>query len=104
MVKIYSKFKAINHLFSQVGAIALELCYIACCRISEILTLDTNPWDVMAGVLIVREAKGVVTDFTGEYYTIKSPSLVASVPKLHPRLIEILETTGKRHTDKFQRL
>lgn len=99
IIQIYSRIKKVNHLFRQVGAAALELCFVACGRISGFITLDTNPWDVMAGVLIVREAKGIVTDFTGEYFTIKSPSLVASAPKLHPNLIEILKTAGGRQAD-----
>ncbi|HEX5137364.1 MAG TPA: inositol monophosphatase family protein [Planctomycetota bacterium] len=49
----------------RMGAAAIDLCYVASGRIDGFWELHLNAWDVAAGILIVREAGGKVTDFRG---------------------------------------
>ncbi len=51
----------------------------------------TTLWDVVAGVLLTREAGGVVTDWQGKPWTVKSPDVVASNGKIHTSLIKELQ-------------
>jgi myo-inositol-1(or 4)-monophosphatase len=45
-----------------------------------------EPWDMAAGVIIVREAGGEVTTLDGKYWTVDQPSILAANPKLHKKL------------------
>lgn len=49
----------------QLGSAAIELAYVAAGRLASLFIPGTWPWDVAAGALLVREAGGVVTDFSG---------------------------------------
>jgi len=72
------------------GAAALDLSYVACGRIDGFWELDLNPWDVAAGVLIIREAGGTVTGAAGAPYRLGEVALVASNGHLHGKLLDIL--------------
>ena len=47
-------------------------------------------WDVCAGALLVREAGGVVTDYTGELFQLQGPEILASNGKIHREMLNIL--------------
>jgi myo-inositol-1(or 4)-monophosphatase len=94
---IFHTMKSMNETFRQMGAGALELCYVACGRLDAFLTAGTHPWDVAAGLLIVREAGGIVTDFSGKEYDMYSPDILASNQKVHEKLLRILRpSAGKQ--------
>jgi myo-inositol-1(or 4)-monophosphatase len=69
------------------GAAALDLADVACGRFEAFWELQLNPWDIAAGVLLVREAGGIVTTLTGESIPIASTSLVAGNPRMHAWLL-----------------
>lgn len=73
------------------GAAALDLCYVACGRLDGFWELSLQPWDVAAGVLIVREAGGAVTGAGSAPYRLHDPVLVASNGHLHAKLLDILQ-------------
>lgn len=54
-----------THGVRRIGAAAADLCYLACGRVDAFFEYNLNPWDVAAGGLIVREAGGAVSDFSG---------------------------------------
>lgn len=74
----------------RLGSAALDLCYVAAGRIDGMWEVWLNPWDVAAGVLMVGESGGVVSDFRGLPYRLDSPRLLASNGKIHNRMIELL--------------
>jgi myo-inositol-1(or 4)-monophosphatase len=74
------------------GAAALDLCYVACGRFDGFWELNLSPWDTAAGALIVAEAGGRVTDFSGGTFSNYKPEVVASNGLIHERMIEVLET------------
>lgn len=73
------------------GAAALDLCYVACGRFDGFWELNLSPWDTAAGALIVAEAGGRVTNFTGGLFSNYKPEIVASNGLIHDRMIEVLQ-------------
>jgi myo-inositol-1(or 4)-monophosphatase len=49
----------------RMGAAAVDLCYVACGRFDAFFEYNLSPWDVAAGALIVKQAGGKVSDFSG---------------------------------------
>lgn len=76
-----------------LGAAALHLAYVAAGRLSGFWELDLRPWDVAAGVLLVLEAGGRVTDTTGVPYTLEVRNLMATNGAIHAELAEALVAT-----------
>jgi len=72
------------------GAAALDLVDVACGRFDAFWELSLWPWDVAAGILLIREAGGVVTDLDGAEKTVAHGSLVAGNPVMHAWLLEKL--------------
>lgn len=73
------------------GAAALDLCYVACGRFDGFWELNLSPWDTAAGALIVTEAGGRVTNFTGGPFSNYKPEVVASNGLIHDRMLEVLK-------------
>ena len=72
--------KALNHLqtVQRTGSAALNLASVACGRVDVFWSTSLKPWDVAAGILLVQEAGGIVTNMTGEPVDIQVPSLIAA--------------------------
>jgi myo-inositol-1(or 4)-monophosphatase len=72
---------------------ALDLVDVADGRFDAFWELTLAPWDVAAGVVLVREAGGVVTTIEGSAAVLDHGSLVAGNPALHHWLRELLRTS-----------
>ncbi|HZM88527.1 MAG TPA: inositol monophosphatase family protein [Blastocatellia bacterium] len=72
------------------GAAALDLCYVACGRFDGFWELNLSPWDTAAGALIVSEAGGRLTDFSGGAFSNYKPEIVASNGLVHDQMLEVL--------------
>lgn len=82
----------------RLGSAALELSYVAAGRLEGFWELDLNAWDIAAGMLIVEEAEGVVSDMFGKPIVLEPPySIVASTPLLHPQMMAIIEANRGKH-------
>ncbi|MHA1226191.1 MAG: inositol monophosphatase family protein [Candidatus Hodarchaeales archaeon] len=92
---IYRELKLKNNLIRQVGAAALELCYVAVGRTGGFFMPGVDAWDVMAGALIVKEAGGTVTDFLNNQFNIKSKSLIAAPKVVHQDLLAKIKNVLK---------
>jgi myo-inositol-1(or 4)-monophosphatase len=90
MINAFSRLKLINNKVRQLGAAALELCYVACGRIDAFYMVGINPWDVAAGAIILKEAHGKATDFSGKEFNVGSRDILGSNARTHDRLLEIL--------------
>lgn len=91
MVKIYKKLKIKNNVVRQVGAAALELCYVASGRFGAFVMPGLNSWDVAAGALIVREANGITTDFENNPFNLTSSDIIACSSSIHESLLQLIE-------------
>ena len=74
----------------RIGAAALDLCYVACGRFDGFWELNLGAWDSAAGALIVAEAGGEVTDFSGGPFSKYKPELLASNGLIHVPMMEVL--------------
>lgn len=76
----------------RFGSAALDLCYVACGRFDGYWERSLKSWDAMAGMLIVQEAGGIVTDYTGGARPQDGADgrYVAANPHLHPIMLDIL--------------
>jgi myo-inositol-1(or 4)-monophosphatase len=74
----------------RAGAAALDLAYVAAGRLDGFWELKLKPWDVAAGVLLVREAGGTVTTFDGTDYDVFNHRIVATNGLIHEELVAIL--------------
>lgn len=72
-----------THGLRRLGSAAVDLVYTAAGRIDGFFEFGLNPWDVAAGALIVKEAGGVVTDFTGGDNFIFQKEIIACNPDLY---------------------
>lgn len=74
----------------RAGAAALDLADVACGRFEAFWELSLSPWDVAAGILLVREAGGLVTDLDGRDAEIAAGPIVAGNPAMHAWLLETI--------------
>jgi myo-inositol-1(or 4)-monophosphatase len=72
----------------RLGSAALDLAYVACGRFDSFYEYSLNPWDVAAGVVLVKEAGGIVTDFFGKDDYLHGQTIVASNPNIHSEMLE----------------
>lgn len=85
-----------NQVFAKVsdvrrsGSAALDLSYVACGRCDGFWELGLSPWDIAAGHLLVKEAGGQISDFTGGNNHIWIGDVVAGNPSIHTFLLEII--------------
>lgn len=78
-----------SHGVRRPGSAALDLTCIACGRCDGYWEFNLNPWDTAAGVLLVREAGGGVSDFRGGAFDISSREVLASNGLIHDELLAI---------------
>jgi myo-inositol-1(or 4)-monophosphatase len=74
----------------RLGSAALDLCWVAAGRFDGFYEHKLQPWDSAAGVLIVQEAGGKVSDFNGDPYSVYQPHIVATNGKIHEELLAII--------------
>ncbi len=77
----------------RFGSAALDLAYVAAGRFDGYWEQKLNPWDVLAGILLVQEGGGLVTGFDGTSDAIRAtkPDLVASNGLFHPEILVVIE-------------
>ena len=77
----------------RAGAAALDLADVACGRFDAFWELRLAPWDIAAGLLLVRESGGIVTTLDGAFCPVAETSVVAGNAAMHAWLLEILRDT-----------
>ena len=80
----------------RFGSAALDLAYVAAGRYDGFWENGLNPWDVAAGVLLVREAGGLVTDIAGRRYELGAADICAGNDQLHQPLRNLLRKMPAR--------
>jgi len=72
------------------GSAALDLAYLACGRFDGFWEDGLNAWDIAAGMLLIKEAGGQVTDFVGAPLNIYTPKVLASNGLIHDKMMQVL--------------
>ena len=75
----------------RLGSAALDLCYVACGRFAGYWENDLKPWDSAAGILIVQEAGGTVTDFTNRPAVPGAGEILATNGRIHADMLTLME-------------
>ncbi|MBL4693191.1 MAG: inositol monophosphatase [Magnetovibrio sp.] len=75
----------------RFGAAALDLAYVAAARYDGFWECGLQPWDMAAGIVLVREAGGFVTDITGKRKMLETGDIVAGTDKLHGDLLKLVK-------------
>lgn len=89
-VELYKYFKLNSIDMRQLGSAAIELAWVASARVESIVIPGVKPWDAAAGILLVKEAGGKVTDFNNDNWSIYNKGKVMMN-------IDLLATNGKVH-------
>jgi myo-inositol-1(or 4)-monophosphatase len=77
------------------GSAALDLCYTALGRVDGFWELDLHPWDTAAGAVILEEAGGRVTDFSGKPFSIYGKEILASNGRIHGEMMRVLREANE---------
>lgn len=86
MDSIGKEFRSIRVL----GSAALHMAYVACGRLGAFWQYGLSVWDIAAGVLLVREAGGMVTSTKGKVYSLSDQNIIASNSKVHSTVLNCL--------------
>ncbi|HXD32263.1 MAG TPA: inositol monophosphatase family protein [Pyrinomonadaceae bacterium] len=90
----FSNFTMRAQAVRRDGSAALDLAYLACGRFDGFWEDGLNPWDVAAGVLLIEEAGGLVTDFERAKLDIYTPKVLASNGLIHDAMMKVLDGGG----------
>jgi myo-inositol-1(or 4)-monophosphatase len=86
---LFMRFMGEARAIRRDGAAALDLSYLAAGRVDGFWEELLQPWDLMAGKLMVEEAGGMVTRFDGTPLGLRADEIAAANPTLHARMLEV---------------
>ena len=87
-IHFYHQITLRSHGVRRAGSAALDLCYVSCGRFDAFWEFNLNSWDTAAGVLLVEEAGGKVTNFSDAPFSIDSRELLATNTLLHQEMLK----------------
>jgi myo-inositol-1(or 4)-monophosphatase len=90
-IHFYHEFTLRSHGVRRAGSAALDMAYVAAGRLEAFWEFNLNPWDTAAGILLVREAGGRVTDFAGRPVRLSSEEVLASNGLIHDEMVSMFE-------------
>ena len=86
-IHFYHEFTLRSHGVRRAGSAALDLAYVAAGRLEAFWEFNLNPWDTAAGILLVEEAGGRVSDFSGNRVQLESREVLASNGLIHDEMV-----------------
>jgi myo-inositol-1(or 4)-monophosphatase len=99
-IHYYWQFTLRSHGVRRDGSAALDLCSVACGRFEAFWEFGLKSWDTAAGILLVQEAGGKVTDLSGGAYRAGGPDILVSNGRIH----EEMKTTAAEIATKTTKL
>ena len=91
-LKEYEKFSSkVLIPIRKMGSASLDMAYLAAGRCDGFWQRDLNYWDIAAGILLIKEAGGFVTDFIGTDKYIENKTILAANSRIHEAMIEVLK-------------
>jgi myo-inositol-1(or 4)-monophosphatase len=101
-IHFYWNFTLRSHGVRRDGSAALDLACVACGRFDGFWEFGLQPWDTAAGVLLVREAGGMVTSFSGQPYRTGDYETLASNGRIHTELRQVVTEIQQGITDGLE--
>ena len=93
-LRLFGEYMKRARAIRRFGSAALDLAWVACGRFDGFWELRLKPWDIAPGILLVREAGGVVTDLEGGERMLETGDVAAAAPGLHPLLVGVARGAG----------
>ncbi|MBI4126895.1 MAG: inositol monophosphatase [Deltaproteobacteria bacterium] len=90
-MKHFRNFVRSARAVRRPGSAAIDLAYVACGRIDGFWEIDLKAWDMAAGVVIIREAGGQITNFAGGPFDLYGKEILASNGKIHQDMVHVLK-------------
>ncbi|WP_348265356.1 inositol monophosphatase family protein [Telmatobacter sp. DSM 110680] len=90
-IHFYHEFTLRSHGVRRAGSAALDLAYVAAGRLEAFWEFNLNPWDTAAGVLLVTEAGGRVSDFAGGEFQLESREVLATNGLIHDEMVALFQ-------------
>jgi len=88
----YKKFSSKVHIpIRKMGSASLDMAYVAAGRCDGFWQRNLNYWDIAAGIILVKEAGGFVTDFYGNNDYIQNKTILVTNSKINKEMIEVLK-------------
>ena len=75
----------------KLGSASLDMAYVAAGRCDGFWQRNLKYWDIAAGIILVKESGGFVTDFNGEKEYIQNKTILVTNSKINNEMIEILK-------------
>ena len=75
----------------RLGSAATDLAYVACGRFDGFYEYGLSPWDVAAGIILVKEAGGKVTDFSGQNNFLFGGEILAANSEVFKELLDVIQ-------------
>jgi myo-inositol-1(or 4)-monophosphatase len=97
-IQYYWQFTLASHGVRRDGSAALDLCMVACGRFDGFWEFGLKPWDTAAGVLVLQEAGGQVSDLEGRPYRPGGPTILASNGRIHEEMRELAASIHRQAT------
>ncbi len=94
-IHFYYQLAMLSHGVRRAGAAAIDLAYVACGRLDLFWEFSLNPWDMAAGVLLVREAGGTVTDMHGSPFDLRGKHVLADNGLLHKETVDLFSEINR---------
>lgn len=91
-LELFGKFLKRDIPIRRLGSAALDLCWTACGRFEGFWEYNLNAWDVAAGVLILEEAGGKVTDLKGNKFSVYGKEILATNSYIHDAMLSIINS------------
>lgn len=99
-LEVFDRLIRHNIPVRRLGSAAIDLCWVAAGRFDGFYEHTLKAWDSSAGFLMVEEAGGKVTDFSGTHYSLYQPNLLATNGKIHNDLLSAINGTWNPEIDK----
>jgi myo-inositol-1(or 4)-monophosphatase len=79
-----------SHGVRRLGSAATDIAYIACGRFEVFYEYGLHPWDIAAGIIILREAGGKISDFSGNEKNLSGEEIIAANNAVYSEVLEIV--------------
>ncbi len=89
-IERFNKFLINSRGVRRLGSAAIDMCYVANGAFDGFWEVNLQPWDVCAGILLIKEAGGKISNFTNKKIDIYAKQLLATNRKVHDKMLEIL--------------
>ena len=85
-----------THGIRRLGSASIDLAYVACGRFEVFYEYGLHPWDIAAGIIILREAGGRISDFSGGERNLNGDEIVAANSNVYPEILGIVSKFMKK--------